>query len=201
MSDDLQDLEALKELKKDDVIIRFGIPYKIFKVEEIELEPEKKDEEPRKDKVIHFEPIYKDRRNETLRLSIPMSGFEKTTIREPINKTSMREELKFLRKGDYQRTPFNRTKVKRMINSNHIHDVARVLKTLWEENRDEDRNYTISKRNTFKMVFRRFHHEAAHVLEMTLDEAEDKVKTALDTGWSRQQRLREEEAEKENDED
>ncbi len=191
MSEELQDLEALKELKKGDVIIRFGIPYKISKVEKIEVESEEEDEEPKKDRVIHFGPIYKDRRNETLRMSIPLSNIDKTTIREPVTKTRMREELKYLRSGEYQRTPFNHTKVKRMINSNDIHDVARVLKTLWEENRDEDRNYTISKRNTFKMVFRRFHHEAAHVLEMSLDEAEDKVKTALDTGWSRQQRAEE----------
>lgn len=194
MTDELQDLEALKKLKKGDVIIRFGIPHKIFKVEKIELEPEKEGEEPKKDKIIHFSPIYKNRRNETLRLSIPLSGVEKTTIREPVNKTRLREELKYLRSGDYQRTPFNRTKVKRMINSNDIHDVARVLKTLWEENRDEERNYTISKRNTFRMVFTRFHHEAAHVLEMSLEEAEEKIKTALDTGWSRQQRLRDDEA-------
>ncbi len=193
MSEEIQDLAALRELEKGDVIIRFGIPHKIFKVEEIELESEKNDdEEPKKDRIIHFSPIYKDRRNETLRLSIPLSNIDKTTIRQPVTKTKMREELKYLRTGEYQRTPFNRTKVKRMINSNDIHDVARVLKTLWEENRDDERNYTISKRNTFKMVFRRFHHEAAHVLELSLDEAEDKIKTALDTGWSRQQRAEEE---------
>lgn len=184
----------LQDLKKGDVIIRFGTVHKIYQVDTVEKE------DGEKDRVIHFKPVYKNRRNETLRLSIPLSSIDKTTIRLPSTKTALREELKFLRTGDYQRTPFNRIKVKRIVNSNELHDVARVLKTLWEEKRDEERNFTISKRNTYKMVLHRFQQEATYVLEMTLDEAEDTIITALDTGWSRQQRLHaKEEAEVEKD--
>ena len=173
MSDDTFDL------KKSDVIVRFGTVHKISKVDKVELE------NGQKDKIIYFQPVYKNRRNETLRLSIPVSNIDKTTIRLPVSKTDLRAELKFLRQGEYERTPFNRIKVKRIISTNELHDVSKVLKTLWEEKRDEERNFTISKRNTFQMVMSRFQQETAHVLGITLPEAEKKITSALDTGWKR----------------
>lgn len=177
MSDELQ------ELKRGDVIVRFGTVHKIYKVEKVTLDNQSIE------RVIHFRPLYKNRRNETLRLSIPLSSIDQTTIRLPMTKTVLKEELKFLRQGEYQRTPFNRVKVKRIISSNQLHDVAKVLKTLWEEKKDEERNFTISKRNTYKMVMRRFQQEVAYVLDMSLDEAEDKITAALDTGWRRKVKL------------
>lgn len=171
--------DELKKIKKGDVIVRFGVINKIFKVEKIE------DNDGEKDRLIHFEPAYKTRSNETLKLSIPLSNIDKTTIRLPVTKTALNEELKFLRQEEYEKTPFNQLKVKRVISSNELHDIARVLKTLWEEKRDEDKNFTISKRNTFGMVATRFNQEVAYVLEIDLEEAEEKVETALDTGWNR----------------
>ncbi|MBU0576106.1 hypothetical protein KJ707_01460 [Patescibacteria group bacterium] len=172
-------LDEILDLKKGDVIVRFGTVHKIFKVDQVELEDGKKDH------IIHFQPVYKNRRNETLRLSIPVSNIDKTTIRLPVSKTVLREELKFLRQGEYQRTPFNRIKVKRIISTNEIHDVTKVLKTLWEEKRDEERNFTISKRNTFQLVMNRFEQETAYVLGLTLPEAKELITTALDVGWKR----------------
>jgi RNA polymerase-interacting CarD/CdnL/TRCF family regulator len=177
-------MDELSDLKKGDVVVRFGTVHKINKVEKI------KTEDGKKDKIIYFQPAYKTRRNETLRLSIPLSNIDKTTIRLPVSKTVLQDELKFLRQGEYLRTPFNQLKVKRIISTNELHDVAQVLKTLWEEKRDEERNFTISKRNTFSMVMLRFQQETAHVLGLTLPEAEEKVVAALDTGWNRQLKLR-----------
>lgn len=169
----------LLELKKGDVIVRFGTVHKIDKVENFEKS------DGTKDKIIHFRPLYKNRRNETLRLSIPLSSIDLTTIRLPVSKTAMNEELKFLRQEEYEKAPFNINKVKRIISSNELHDVAVVLKTLWEEKRDENRNFTISKRNTFSMVFRRFQQEAAYVMDLDLEAAKEKIESALDTGWNR----------------
>ena len=173
MTDDLLDL------KKGDVIVRFGTVHKIFKLDEVELEDGKKNN------IIYFQPVYKNRRNETLRLFIPVNNIDRTTIRLPVSKTELREELKFLRQGEYERTPFNLIKVKRIISTNALHDLAQVLKTLWEEKRDEDRNFTISKCNTFKMVMNRFHQEVAYVLGLDLPEAEKRITSALDVGWKR----------------
>jgi RNA polymerase-interacting CarD/CdnL/TRCF family regulator len=171
--------DELLKLEKGDVIVRFGVLHKIFQVEEVALE------DGRKNKIIHFQPLYKNRRNETLRLSIPVNNIDRTTIRLPINKTEMREELKFLRQAEYQKAPFNRIKVKRIISANEIHDLAEVLKTLWEEKRDEDKSFTISKRNTLGMVMDRFQQEVAHVLGISLTKAETKITDALDVGWNR----------------
>ncbi len=176
--------DELNELKKNDLIIRFGIVNKITKLEKIE------NNDGEKDKLIYFEPVYKTRSNETLKLSISLSNIDKTTIRLPVSKTILNDELKFLRQGDYERIKFNQLKVKRIISTNELHDIAQVLKTLWEEKRDEDKNFTISKRNTFGMVMMRFQQEVAHVLGLELEEAEKKVESALDTGWNRQLKLR-----------
>jgi RNA polymerase-interacting CarD/CdnL/TRCF family regulator len=176
--------DDLNGLKRNDVIIRFGIVNKITKLEKIE------DSSGKKDKVIYFEPIYKTRSNETLKLSIPLSNIDKTTIRLPVSKAVLNDELKFLRQGDYERIQFNQLKVKRIISTNELHEIAQVLKTLWEEKRDEDKNFTISKRNTFGMVMMRFQQEVAHALGLKLEDAEKKVESALDTGWNRQLKLR-----------
>ncbi len=177
-------VDELNEFKRGDIIVRFGVVHKILKVEKIE------NDDGKKDKIIHFEPVYKTRSNETLKLSIPLNNIDKTTIRLPVLKTVLNDELKFLRQGEYERTPFNQLKVKRIISTNELHDVTQVLKTLWEEKRDEERNFTISKRNTFNMVMTRFKQETAYVLGMELLEAEKKVESALDTGWNRQLKLR-----------
>jgi len=176
--------DELNGLKKGDVIVRFGVVHKIFKLEKHE------NADGKKDKIIHFEPVYKTRRNETLKLSIPLNNIDQTTIRLPVSKTILNDELKFLRQGEYERTPFNQLKVKRIISTNELHDVSQVLKTLWEEKRDEEKNFTISKRNTFGMVMTRFKQETAHVLGLDLEVAEKKVESALDTGWNRQLKLR-----------
>jgi RNA polymerase-interacting CarD/CdnL/TRCF family regulator len=173
----------LTKLKKGDYIVRFGVVHQISKIENIT------NSEGKKDKILYFEPKYKNRRNDTLRLSIPLSSLDKTTIRLPFSKTEMREELKFLRQSDFQRIPFNGLQVKRIISTNQLRDLSRVLKTLWEEKRDETRNFTISKRNTFKMVIQRFQQEVAFVLNLSLDEALEKITSALDTGWKRQQKF------------
>jgi RNA polymerase-interacting CarD/CdnL/TRCF family regulator len=177
-------IDELNDFKRGDVIVRFGVVHKILRVEKIE------NSEGKKDKIIHFEPVYKTRSNETLKLSIPLDNIDRTTIRLPVLKTILNRELKFLRQGEYERTPFNQLKVKRIISTNELHDVAQVLKTLWEEKRDEEKNFTISKRNTFNMVMMRFKQETAHVLGLDLEAAEKKVESALDTGWNRQLKLR-----------
>lgn len=174
--------DELKELKKGDVIVRFGVVHKIFKAEK-----HKKDD-GEQDVIIHFKPMFTNRRNDTLRLSIPLSTIDLTTIRLPVTKTAMNEELKFLRQEEYEKAPFNRIKVKRIVSANELHELARVLKTLWEEKRDEDKNFTISKRNTYQMVFNRFQQEVAHVLGMSLEKAEKKIESALETGWKRIQK-------------
>lgn len=176
----------LTDLKKGDQIVRFGVIHKISQI---------------KDGVIHFEPLYKNRRNETLKLSIPLDSLDKTSIRLPVTKTELKEELKFLRQAEYQKASFNRLKVKRSMSDNQLHDMGVILKTLWEEKRDEDKNFTISKRNTYGMVLSRFKQEVALVLEMNLEEAEEKVETALETGWKRKLRLEEENEEKDEDDD
>lgn len=180
--------DELSQLKRNDVIVRFGIVNKIYKVEKIE------NTDGEKDKLINFEPVYKTRSNETLKLSIPLNNIDRTTIRLPVSKTVLSGELKFLRQGDYERIQFNQLKVKRIISTNSLHDIAQVLKTLWEEKRDEDKNFTISKRNTFGMVMARFKQETAHVLGLDLEVAEKKVEAALDTGWNRQLKLRQSES-------
>ncbi len=169
----------LKDLQVGDHIVRFGVVHRITKVEMV---PNADGEE---DKIVHFEPVYKNRRNETLRLSIPVKNLSDTTIRLPENITAIRNELKFLREGEYEPTPFNRIKVRKIINTNQLRDVTQVLKTMWEEKRDKDKNFTISKRNTFLMVMRRFQQEVAHVLDISLEEAEEMITSALDTGWKR----------------
>ena len=177
-------IDTPNEFKKNDVIVRFGIINKITKLEKIE------DSTGKKDKLIHFEPVYKTRSNETLKLSIPLGNLNKTTIRLPASKAVLNDELKYLRQGEYEKIQFNQLKVKRIISTNELHDIAQVLKTLWEEKRDEDKNFTISKRNTFGMVMMRFQQEVAYVLKIELEDAEKKVVSALDTGWNRQLKVR-----------
>ncbi len=177
-------VEELKDLKRGDVIIRFGVVHKISKVEKFE------NSDGDKDKIIYFEPLYKTRRNETLKLSIPLGNIDKTTIRLPVNKTTLKEELKFLRQGEYTKAQFNQLKVKRTISDNVLHELSEVLKTLWEEKRDEDKNFTISKRNTFYMVMNRFKQETAHVLGLDLEEAEKKIESALDLGWKKKLKIK-----------
>lgn len=172
-------ITELSELKKGDVIVRFGVVLRVYKTEKM---PNSDDES---DKMLHFEPVYKTRSNETLKLSIPLENLDKTTIRLPVTKTVMNEELKFLRQAEYEKQQFNQLKVKRIISDNDLHELFRVLKTLWEEKRDENKNFTISKRNTFGMVMYRITQEVAYVLEMELEEAEEKIESALDTGWNR----------------
>jgi len=160
-----------KKYKVGDKIVDFGRVYRIFKVDN-----SREDE----DKIIHFRPYFKTKKDGGMTCSIPVKNLDKTNIRRPINKDRMKEILDQLSTKASDRISLVETSdAKEVLGINKATKTAITLKELWAEKQDETKNFTRSKEMAFKHLIERLSEEIAFAGNTSLEKAETKIRSAL----------------------
>ena len=162
------------DFKVGDKIIDFGQVYEIFKVEE------KENADGEKEKVICFKPFFETNHNKSLICSIPVESIGLTHIRKPISKERSKALLKELSEEPETRKPINIKAVKDVLNQDDLPRTVEVLKGMWFDKNDELTSSTKAKKDIFAFAVMRIAEEVAFVENISVPEAKERIKKALE---------------------
>lgn len=165
-------MAKLRQVTIGDPLVRFSTIYEVFKIKE----QKKKNETQR---VIYFKPVYTTRKNETLICSIPENSLDKTNIRQPMKNKEIDALLKELSNPEVDQISFKRQSVHKRLNENEAQELVLILKNLWIDKQDEDRNFTISKKTMFANAKKRLAQEIAYVKSLSIEKAERLIEQQL----------------------
>lgn len=159
--------------KRGDLVIDKGRVYKIFKVRKEE------NEDGEEQRIVHYRPLFENRKNETLEVSIPAENMKKSGIRKPVSKKKMKEYLKSLEKLKKMDKRLNIKSAKAVLGDNDIEETVDMLRMSWADRQNEDVNFTTSKRRVFKRLKNRVAAEMAAIEDISLNDAQKKINEAL----------------------
>ncbi len=159
--------------KVGDKIVEFGQVFKIFKIKKQEtLDGDRK-------RSIFYKPFFQDGKDPSLVHSIPLENIDKTRIRKPIDKERLRAIFKQLSQKPKEIKPIKTIKVKDKLNTNRPEKTVLILRRLWLEKSDENRNFSRSKKDAFRLSIKHLVEEVAFVLGISPSEAKERIKKAL----------------------
>lgn len=161
-----------RQITVGDPLVRFSTIYEVFEIKE-------RRRKELTERVIYFKPVYETRKNDTLVCCIPETNLERTNIRQPMKKTEIDAMLKELSSPEVERISFKRQSVHRRLNENEATELVLILKNLWIDKQDEDRNFTISKKTMFAGAKKRLAQEVAYVLSLSIEKAEALIEKHL----------------------
>jgi len=161
-----------KKWKKGDVIVHFGKIHKIFKIEEKKIDD-------KKEKVIFFKPVFDTKETRSLVCSIPVSNIEKIGIRKPISKKKLQKFLKSCEKKKEVKSAISLSKAKKIIVSDDLDKIFKILKRLWSEKHKESINFTKSREKVFKNTIKRLRQEVAYIKDISLRDAGKEIRKCL----------------------
>jgi len=152
------------KLKVGDKIVEFGQVYRVFKII---------------DGVVYYKPYYANKENKSLVFSIPRQNLNQTKIRRPLEKGKIKKIIRGLSRKTEINGELDTEDAKESLKLNSARQTAQILKQLWYEKCNEDKNFTKSKKDVFELAINRFVEEVAFVSRTTVDGAKDKITKAL----------------------
>lgn len=161
------------KFKTGDLVVDKGRVYKIFKVRK------KKDEDGEEQRIVHYKPLFENRKNETLEVSIPAENIKNSGIRKPVSKKQVKEYLKSLEELKDIEKRLNIKSAKAVLGDNDIDETVDMLRMSWADKLNEDVNFTTSKRRVFRRLKGRVAAEMAAVMDISLNDAKKKINEAL----------------------
>jgi RNA polymerase-interacting CarD/CdnL/TRCF family regulator len=157
------------QLKVGDKVVDLGQVYRIYKIKkDRNLEGEKED-------YICYKPYFKSAKNQSLVCSIPKSNVEEANLRKPVSKKKIGETLKLLGQKSNSDTTIELTKARGYLRENDPAETARLLKLLWLEKQDEEKELSNSKKKVYQSAMRYLVEEIAVVQNIGLKKAKKKV--------------------------
>lgn len=165
-------MKNIKNFAVGDKIINFNKVYIIFKI----IKEKIKD---KKEQIISFKPFFKNEKKNSLTFSIPVNNIDKTNIRKPLSKKELKQLLNELSKTPDIETPIEIDKINDDLNSNDPNIHVQILKCLWREKNDETTNFTKTRSDVLGLTIKLLLEEVALVSGVSLEKAEEKIKTAL----------------------
>lgn len=160
------------KLKVGSKIVEGGKAYKVTRVE-------KKKIKEIDQKIIHYEPYFKDSNNRSLICSIPESSLEDANIRKPVTAVVIKEILKSLSKKPKYTQPLNNLKAKEVLKTNGIRRTSKVLKNYWRAKIKNDGMLTKSEKDVFEEALQKLAEEVAMIQRTLPRTAETKILNAL----------------------
>ena len=157
------------QFKVGDKIVDYGQMYIIFKIKKDILSNGEKED------CIYYRPYYKKDINHSLVCSIPESSIEKANIRKPVSKKKIIRVLKLLGKKPNEVIRVNIRNVNLYFKYNDPIETARLLKLLWLEKQEEDRNLSTRKKAMYKNAMRSLVEEVSIVQMIDLKIAIKKI--------------------------
>ncbi len=161
------------KFKRGDLVVDKGRVYKIFKVRKRE------GDEGEEQRIVHYRPLFENRKNETLEVSIPAENMKKSGIRKPVTKKKMKEYLKSLEELKDIDKRLNIKSAKAVLGDNDIDETVEMLRMSWADKLNEEVNFTTSKRRVFKRLKSRIAAEMAAIMDISLNDAQKKINEAL----------------------
>lgn len=161
-----------KRFKVGDKIINFNRVFRIFKISQQE-------DKDKKEIIISFRPYFQTKEKRILTFSIPVDSVDKTNIRKPISKKELKELLSDLAKSSNLKAPLDIIKTREELNINNPKVKVQILKCLWKEKNNSKVNFTKIKSDVLELAIKLLLEEVALVSGITLEKAEQKIKSAL----------------------
>jgi RNA polymerase-interacting CarD/CdnL/TRCF family regulator len=157
----------LSNLKVNDVIIRFGQVYKVFKVEE----KDGKD-------MVFYKKIFNNSKRAISIFSIPQSSVEKTKMRKALTKKEMDSLLgKELKEMEVDLEASLNT-LKTVLHTDDPTEVVKTLKLITILKHKADK-LPFSKKEVYGSLLKRLGSEVAYVYDTDQDEAKEIIEKAL----------------------
>jgi len=157
----------LNELKTNDVIIRFGQVYQVFKIEE-------KDGK----NMIFYKKFFKNGPRAVSIFSIPQESIEKTKIRKALTKQEMDHLLgEGLKEAEVDLDASLNT-IKAILNTDDPAEVVKTLKLLAILKHKNDK-LPFSKKEIYGSLIKRLTSEVAYVYDTEQDGAQEIIEKAL----------------------
>ena len=161
--------------KLGDKIIDAGFAYRIFEIKQ------STNLNGNEEKFIFYEPYFENEDSNSITCSIPITSIEKTCIRKPISKKGLEDMLSILSESpNGEKNQVNTTVFREVLRSNDAQKTAEIVKLLWMDKEDELTNFSRQKRDVFQQAMKRLTEEIALVAEISLAEAQEKIKEALE---------------------
>lgn len=161
------------DLKVGDKIIRFGQVYHVFKIKKEERDGEQK-------RIAMFRPYFKNKKNRSLVLSIPVQNLEKTSMRKPLNKKAVRKILKNMSELPEVTKHIKTVVARDQLMLNDPYKNVEILKRIWIEKQKKGKNLTKSKQSLLALAIKRLMQEFALATDMTVKKAKEKIKKELE---------------------
>jgi len=158
----------LNNLKVDDVIIRFGQVYKVFKVEE-------KDGED----MVHYKKVFNPGQRAVSIFTIPQSSVEKTKMRKALTKKEMDTLLgKYLNEVDVE-LDANLNTLKAVLHTDDPEEVVKTLKLIAIVKHTAGK-IPFSKKEIYTSLLKRIGTEVAYVYDVDQDKAKEIIEKSLE---------------------
>jgi RNA polymerase-interacting CarD/CdnL/TRCF family regulator len=158
----------LNNLKVDDVIIRFGQVYKVFKIDEKEGEG-----------MVHYKKIFNTAQRAVSIFTIPQSSVEKTKMRKALTKKEMDALLgKDLAEVEVDLDASLNT-LKAVLHTDDPSEVVKTLKLIAVVKHKAGK-IPFSKKEVYSSLLKRLGSEVAYVYDVDLDEAKIIIEKALE---------------------
>jgi len=164
--------EKLK-FKRGDLVVDKGRVYKIFKVRRRE------NEEGEEQRIIFYRPHFKNKKNETLEVSIPAENMKESEIRKLVSEEKMDEALESLEELYDLDKRLNIKSAKAVLGGNDFDETVEMLRKSWADKENEEVNFTTSKRRVFRRLKRRIAAEMASIKDISLNKAQKEMNAAL----------------------
>lgn len=163
----------MKELSVDElknqVLVKFGKIYKIFKVQTMTEKDFDK-------KVIYYKPLFISNRREDMTCSIPLENLSKASLRKPFSKSEFKVFLANLSKrGEEFKEKLNVRNMSELVFSDDLKQKSKILSHIWYRQHHPDLTVSTSETNFFQELMDSILEEFAYVMELDLAQAEKKI--------------------------
>lgn len=150
--------------KVGDKLVEEGKIYQIYKI---------------KKGILFFKPFFEEDKDTLLISSIPIDNISKTNIRKPVSKKEINQAIKSLSVKQQAEFPIDINMARTMLNLNEVKQIVLILKRLWIEQKDPNRNFATSRKNIFKIALKQLAEELALLSHTSTKKASQKIEFAL----------------------
>lgn len=162
-----------RKLKVGDKIVDHGQIHRIFKIKKT------KGFNRKTEKHLFYRQYFKRDKDRSLVCSIPESSVDEANLRRPASKKKIKETLGLLSKKPNGEARVTVAEANSFFKENDPKEIARLLRLLWTEKQDKDRNFPTRKKIIYQNAMRYLTEEISLVQKINLKKARKKIRRRL----------------------
>jgi len=157
------------QLKVSDKLVDCGQVFRIYKIRK------DKSFNGKREDYIYYKPLYKSDNNQTFVCSIPISNFEEANLRRPVTPKKIKRTLEILSEELNGETTISVQEAIEYFKENDPLESARLLKLLWLEKQDEEKQLSTKKKMIYQKAMKHLEEEVAVVQNIGITQARMKI--------------------------